>query len=539
MSNERQLSVNLGSRTSMMNLSERLNHKKECKTDTTRVYNSRTKEVDMAYALLESGKLKPVGKCISITSMEDLLYYKERIIREGEYVLDMETTGLDIFNDIIVGMCIYVKDLPSVYIPINHTDINNNRIEGQLTEDEVREAWREVFLNPNIRHILHNAKYDYKVIKWNWGIEISNVYFDTLIGSFLLNEEEPHGLKPLYNKYILKGQGDSLDFGDYFGNTPFNYIPIEVATIYGANDGIKTYELYQFQRQYITRTHAREDMRKIADVMFNIEMPLIPLLADIEIRGVEIREDYANELGLKMRAELNEVIEALDKDIESIRDEINKHPDLVRLMSNNGGKLNYGSPGQLQMLFYDVLKLTSGDRKNPRGTGEDILKKLKAKYGIPFIDNLLKYREINKLLTTYVEKLPKILEPKTGAVHTQFNQLGAKTGRFSSSDKVSKLNLQNIPSHNKDIRKIFKAREGYYFVGGDFSQIEPRTLASLSGDEKMKQAYIEGQDLYSLMASEIYGVPVDECKEFRADGTVNPEGKERRTSVKSILLGRH
>lgn len=531
----RDLNVEL-KREQNINIFERLKHKKECLTSTTRVFNKRSKDIELAKDLISSGHLKAEGECIAIRDIETLRMYKEAVLNKREYVLDMETTGLDIFNDIIIGMCVYVDGLKSAYIPINHTDIDNNRLDNQLTEEQVKEEWREVFESESVAHIFHNGKYDYKVILWNWNIKIKNVFYDTLIGAFLLNEDEPHGLKPLYNKYILKGTGDNNDFGDYFGDTPFNYIPIEVATIYGANDGIKTYRLYQFQRQFITRTQKREDMVKLAEVMFNIEMPLIPILADIELKGVEIRVDYANELAREMRGELEGIVADLDKEIDNIRDEIVKYPELVRLMGKEG-KLNYSSPGQLQILFYDVLKLKSGDRKTPRGTGEEILKKLKAKYNIPFIDKLLKYRELNKLLTTYVEKLPNIIEPKTNAVHTQFNQLGAKTGRFSSSDKISKLNLQNIPSKEKRIRKIFKAREGTYFVGGDFSQIEPRTLASLSGDTKMKEAYINGLDLYSIMASEIYGYPVDECKEFRADGTVNPEGKARRTSVKSILLG--
>ena len=118
-----------------------------------------------------------------------------------------------------------------------------------------------------------------------------------------------------------------------------------------------------------------------------------------------------------------------------------------------------------------------------------------------------------------------------------YNQYGAKTGRFSSSDTVSKINLQNIPSKEKRIRKIFKAREGYKLVGGDFSQIEPRVLAYLSGDDSMINAYKEGKDLYAIMGSQVYQLPYDDCKEFYPDGTVNGEGKHRRTTMKSVLLG--
>lgn len=156
---------------------------------------------------------------------------------------------------------------------------------------------------------------------------------------------------------------------------------------------------------------------------------------------------------------------------------------------------------------------------------------------IESLRNEAMYKECGKLLGTYIDKIPAVKCEKTNAVHTTFNQYGAVTGRFSSSDTVTKINLQNIPSHEKSIRKIFKARDGYKLVGGDFSQIEPRVLAYFSGDEAMQNAYKEGKDLYAIMGSKVYGVPYEDCREFYPDGTVNPEGKHRRTTMKSVLLG--
>lgn len=156
---------------------------------------------------------------------------------------------------------------------------------------------------------------------------------------------------------------------------------------------------------------------------------------------------------------------------------------------------------------------------------------------IQFLDNYQRYKECGKLLGTYIDKIPEVKCAKTNAVHTTYNQYGAKTGRFSSSDTVTKINLQNIPSHEKSIRKIFRARDGYKFVGGDFSQIEPRVLSYVSGDEAMQEAYREGKDLYAIMGSKVYGVPYEDCREFYPDGTVNAEGKHRRTTMKSVLLG--
>ena len=183
----------------------------------------------------------------------------------------------------------------------------------------------------------------------------------------------------------------------------------------------------------------------------------------------------------------------------------------------------------------------SPDKKSPRGTGEDILKH----YDHPIVQAILEYRSMSKLLSTYVEAIPGYINKRTGKLHASFNQYGAKTGRFSSSDP----NLQNIPSKaiklsdgtkidaGHDIRQMFIAGEGQVIVGGDFSQQEPRCLAHMSGDEHMINAYLEGKDLYGTIASKIYKMPYEECLEFRPNGEVNPEGKARRTSVKPVLLG--
>lgn len=266
----------------------------------------------------------------------------------------------------------------------------------------------------------------------------------------------------------------------------------------------------------------------------------------MELRGVEIREDFAKELSDTFNIEIKEVEAKCDEYVAKFIKYIQDNQELMRLTKGTG-KINFNSPQQVATFLYNVLKLKSVSRKEPRGTGEEIIEKhknsakkvgsKKAEEFIQFADNYLRYKELTKLLGTYVDKIPAVKEPKTNAVHTTFNQYGAVTGRFSSSDKISKINLQNIPSKEKRIRKIFRARDGYKLIGGDFSQIEPRVLASLSGDEDMINAYRNNQDLYAIMASKVYKMPVEDCKEFRPDGSVNPEGKLRRTSMKSVLLG--
>ena len=460
--------------------------------------------------------------------------------------MDVETTGLDIYNDILVGICLYTPGETSAYVPFNHTDLQNVRVADQMSEEQVRDTMIPYLQDQELRCINHNIKFDNKKLAWDWKQIIVNIFWDTLIAGYVLNENELHGLKPLYNKYILHGKGSSEDYGDLFEGIPFNYVPIEVATVYGANDGFKTYALYKFQAQYLREDHPREDFRKMYYVFREVEMPLIPLCTDMEMRGVEIREDFAKELSEDFNKEMVEVEAKCDAYVEQFKQYILDHNNLMRLTKGTC-KINYSSPQQVAALFYDIFKLRSVSRKEPRGTGDKIIQKFlstakkkdtkKSREFAEFLENYQRFKEIKKLLGTYVDKIPQVKEPKINAVYTTYNQYGAKTGRFSSSDTVSKINLQNIPSKEKRIRKIFKARDGYKLVGGDFSQIEPRVLAFLSGDESMINAYKEGKDLYAIMGSQVYQLPYEDCREFYPDGTVNAEGKHRRTTMKSVLLG--
>lgn len=532
---------------SMEDISSRLAHKKVCNITVKRNQTTLVKGLEVIGELVSSGRLHAEGEYEIIRTPERLKEFMDTYVNGyGEYVLDVETTGLDVYNDILVGICLYNPDLPSAYVPFNHTDLQNKRVEGQMTEEECKAVMLPYLANESLKCINHNIKFDDKVLTFQWGQRIANVWWDTTIGAQILNENEPHGLKPLYNKYILNGKGSDEDFGDLFEDIPCNYIPIDIFAIYGANDGYKTWALYQFQKQYLREDHPRADFRKLYYVFREVEMPLIDVCMDMELRGVEIREDYAKELSEIFSKEMVEVEAKCDAYVAQFEEHIKAHPTLMRL-TKGAAKINYNSPQQVACLFYDIFKLKSVSRKEPRGTGDKIIqlhrnkaKKAGTKKGeafIEFLDNYQRYKECGKLLGTYIDKIPAVKCAKTNAVHTTFNQYGAKTGRFSSSDKVTKINLQNIPSHEKRIRKIFRAREGYKMVGGDFSQIEPRVLSYISGDEAMQDAYIHGKDLYAIMGSKVYGMPYEDCREFYPDGTVNPEGKHRRTTMKSVLLG--
>ena len=531
---------------SMDDISLRLSHNKVCNVTVKRNKNKLENALAVIQELVKSGRLHAEGEVETIRTPERLKEYMDHCKQSGEYVLDVETTGLDIYNDILVGICLYTPGETSAYVPFNHTDLQNVRVADQMSEEQVRDIMLPCLQDQELRCINHNIKFDNKKLAWDWKQIIVNIYWDTLIAGYVLNENEPHGLKPLYNKYILHGKGSSEDYGDLFEGIPFNYVPIEVATVYGANDGFKTYALYKFQAQYLREDHPREDFRKMYYVFREVEMPLIPLCTDMEMRGVEIREDFAKELSEDFNKEMVEVEAKCDAYVEQFKQYILDHNNLMRLTKGTC-KINYSSPQQVAALFYDIFKLRSVSRKEPRGTGDKIIQKFlstakkkdtkKSREFAEFLENYQRFKEIKKLLGTYVDKIPQVKEPKINAVYTTYNQYGAKTGRFSSSDTVSKINLQNIPSKEKRIRKIFKARDGYKLVGGDFSQIEPRVLAFLSGDESMINAYKEGKDLYAIMGSQVYQLPYEDCREFYPDGTVNAEGKHRRTTMKSVLLG--
>ena len=389
------------------------------------------------------------------------------------------------------------------------------------------------------------------ILYWMIGVKIVP-YWDTLIAGQLLNENEPHGLKVLYQKYCVRADEEQqvAKFNTLFNGIEFNSIPPSVGYMYAAFDPIMTYELYKFQEQYLDKEVGqycyRKGLERVADVFREIEMPLIEVVFDMEIQGVDIDTDLAKELKDKYTYYMNLAVDnfksqIIELEVAGAFDELRvKHPDKFNKISELGDiNINIASNAQLVILFYDVLKLDPP--KGQRSVGEEQLKQLHH----PLVDCILEYRGMSKLLSTYIEAIPNHIAKKDGKLHANFNQYGAKTGRFSSSDP----NLQNIPSKTKklsdgtvidaghDIRQMFIAGEGNVIIGGDFSQQEPRCLAHMSQDENMINAYLHGKDLYATIASKLYNKPYEECKEFRPDGTVNPEGKQRRSSVKPILLG--
>lgn len=467
-----------------------------------------------------------------ITDATKLHEYIDACIQTGYLSLDTETNGLDRVGGELAGVCIYTPEMKSSYVPCGHKSyMTMNVLKNQLTKEIIHEEIQRA-VDAGVKFIFHNAKFDMHTMYWMTGTYIIP-YWDTNIAANLLNENEPHNLKVLWTKYCSDHPESTeiAKFNTLFKGIEFNLIPIEIAYLYAANDPKMTFELFKFQEQYLDPDNPlckERGLEKVAHVFRTIEMPLIPAVFDMERTGIRLDMELANSLHDKYSKILEDALDNAHKEIAKVQNDIDElavtKPNLYRKLDK---PINIGSTTQLAILLYDVMGLQNKD--GSRGTGEEILKALNH----PICNAILDYRSVSKLMSTYIDALPAQIQPKTGKIHANFNQYGAKTGRFSSSDP----NLQNIPSHNKEIRKMFIPDEGCVLVGSDYSQQEPRCLAHMSQDHNMIDAYLHGKDLYATIASTLYNMPYDECLEFRPDGTLNPEGKERRSSVKSVLLG--
>lgn len=472
------------------------------------------------------GKYK--DEYITITDEDTLRQYVKDC--KEQIAIDTETTGLDQITDKIVGVCLHSPNCKGAYIPLRHRSvITNELVPGQLQPEVVAEILKP--LETFNEDIMFNAKFDMRFCKHDLSLNLDCTW-DCFLAARLMNENEPsNGLKQLHSKYVLDGAEDEFSFSEIFKNVPFELIPIDIATLYGAHDAVITWELYQFQKQYLyyepdCEFSDRNGMNGVSWCFFNIEMPCIKPVAEMEDNGILLDKNYANELSIKYHT-LKE--QALDKFYELLE----PYQDKIRAFNSTklDDPINIASPTQLAILFYDILGYESVDRQPARGTGVAVLQH----WNTPLTNAILEYREIDKLLGTYIDKLPECVNID-GRVHCNFKQYGADTGRMSSLDP----NLQNIPSHNKDIRKMFVASDGYVLMSSDYSQQEPSCLAAYChkmGYDKLYNVRLNGGDLYSAVASACYKRKYEDCVEFNADGSKNAEGKKFRNLAKPVLLG--
>ena len=485
-------------------------------------------QINEIKALVEKNLGQYRDDYILIRDKEVLHDYITDCIGNGYISIDTETDGLDPLQNKLAGICPFTYGQKGAYIPVGHISyVTGMPLKDQLDKEFVISEFKRLLeKKPEID--MFNSCFDIRVLRH---AGLSNIYcnWDGFLAARLLNDNEPSNkLKPLHNKYCLDGKGDAFTFDQLFDKVPFTYIPPSTGYLYAAHDPVITTELCDFQRKHLRIDHEREDIRNMAWVFHNIEMPCVSIVADMEDAGIEIDLDYQKELSVKYNKLLEEkkknfyiVLKKYEQDIQKY---CRKHKD--HKLDN---PINIASPTQLATLLYDIMGLKSSDKRKPRGTGEEILEKMKN----PVCTAILEYRKMAKLVDTYIDKLPNCINPNDGRIHCKFNQYGADTGRFSSSDP----NLQNIPSHNKDIRKMFKATDGYVLMSSDYSQQEPKVMTQMCQDSKMIKAYQEGKDLYAEIAALSFNTTYENCLEFRPDGTTNPDGKNRRSQAKSILLG--
>ena len=469
---------------------------------------------------------------IVIDSESVLHSYIDACIKNKYISIDTETTGLDPLQDKLVGICIYTYDEKGAYIPLNHVSyVTGVKATNQLDADFVMEEFNRLLKSkPDID--MFNAKFDIRFLRAN-GLKDIYCTYDGYLASKLMNENEPtHGLKALHKKYVLNGEGDAFSFDELFKGITFDLIPIQTGYLYAAHDPVITTELCDYQRKYMyydkaEKMESRNGMNGVARVFYNIEMPCVNVLADMEDIGMAFdREQHAylsekyHKLLIEQEEKVKSIIASYSAELSAFR---KKNPNVL------DEDINLNSAKQVAVILYDILKLESPNKEKPRGTGSDILTLLDN----PLCNELVKYREFSKLIASFIDSLPSFVNPNDGRIHCEFNQYGAKTGRMSCQNP----NLQQIPSRNHEIRQMYKATDGYVLLSSDYSAQEPRITAQMCGDPAMIQAYLDGKDLYAEIASIAFNKPYEECLEFRPDGTQNPEGKKRRQNAKSILLG--
>ncbi|MBC2104039.1 DNA polymerase [Listeria booriae] len=416
-----------------------------------------------------------------IQTVERLDEFLAIIDREHMLVFDVETTGVNVYRDYLVGHVISAVDANlHAYIPVRHITE-----EVQLDAEYVAQRLKPYYENGAINKVAHNAGYDIAILKNDLNIDLKGLYFDTMPAMTMLNENEPsYALKKLVAKYL---NIPSLTYGELFGKNGFETVSdLRVATAYAAKDGDVTLKLMRFQQKHLER------FPSIYKYFMEVEMPFVETLVETETTGFVIDQAYAAQYADKLAAE-----------IEDLRAEL----------TQTFGGININSPAQLKPKLEELTgqKLESIDAKK-------VLKPLAPKY--PLIKSYLKYKADAKLYGTYISKLPSLVEPKTGRLHPSYKANGAATGRLSSSGG---FNAQNLPP---EAREIIVAPEGKVIVGLDFGNQEGRIAAAKANEEFLLKAFREGRDPYIALASIAYNIPESE---------ISKDSKERKRAKTGFL----
>jgi DNA polymerase-1 len=432
----------------------------------------------------------------TVSSMDQFQSLLSELESVSLFAFDTETTSLDAMQAELVGLSFSSEAGRSAYIPVGHDYAG---APAQLDRAEVLRKLKPLLEDSQREKVGQHIKYDMNVLSL-YGIQVCGVAFDTMLESYVFNSTgSRHDMDSLALKYLGRNTTHYEDIaGKGAKQISFSQVPIEQASHYAAEDADITLQLHQHLWPRLQKEPA------LAAVMQEIEVPLIPVLARMEQHGVLIDGDLLTGQSREMSKQILK--------LEQAAHEVAGQP------------FNLGSPMQLQQILFEKLGLPV-IRKTPKGqpsTAEDVLQELATDYELPSL--ILEYRSLSKLKSTYTDKLPEQINPRTGRVHTSYHQAVAATGRLSSSNP----NLQNIPirtPQGRRIREAFVAPEGCLIMACDYSQIELRIMAHLSGDPGLLKAFHDNVDVHQATASEVFEVPYDEVD------------SDRRRAAKAINFG--
>ncbi len=416
----------------------------------------------------------------TILTEEQLQQLIEELRQNGEFAVDTETTSQHPMRAELVGISVSIKAHHGYYIPVGHRYIG---VPRQLPLDTVIQAFKPLLEDKSLPKYGQNIKYDMIVLA-HYGIHLNGIGFDSMVASYVLDpSRRSHGMDNLAQEFL---RYQTIKYQEVVGKgkkqTTIDMVPLDIVTKYAAEDADVTLQLTNALKPKIEEQQFQELYRKV-------EVPLIDVLVAMEQYGVKVDPKMLKGLS----AELLEKMKGLEQEIYQIA----------------GVEFNINSPKQLGSILFEKLQMPHG-RKTKTGysTAEEVLTDLvRAGYELP--GKILGYRQLSKLKSTYSDALPKQIDPKTGRIHTSYNQTVAATGRLSSSNP----NLQNIPirtTEGRRIRQAFVPEDGCLLLSADYSQIELRILAHITGDEELLKAYQQDEDIHTKTATRIFGLPASE-----------------------------
>ncbi len=415
----------------------------------------------------------------------------QNLMKQRAVCFDTETTALNPLTAELVGIAFSWEATKGYYVPFPE-----NREEAQALIEQLR----PFFESEQIEKIGQNLKYDIKVLD-KYKVKVKGKFFDTMLAHYLINPDMRHNMDVLAETYLNYTPISITELIGKNGKNQLNMrdVPLEQQTQYACEDADVTFQLAQHFRPELAAANTE-------DLFHNIEIPLLHVLADMELEGINLDEGYLKSLSGDLDTDI--------KDLES------------KIYTNAGEEFNIGSPKQLGEILFDKMKLVDKPKKTKTGqysTAEEVLSYLAKDHEI--IKNVLDYRGLTKLKSTYVDALPEQVEPSTGRVHTDYMQTVAATGRLSSNNP----NLQNIPirtERGRQVRKAFIPRdEDYILLAADYSQIELRIIAALSEETTMIEAFKNGEDIHASTASRVFNIPLEEVT------------REQRSNAKTVNFG--